>query len=324
MIDYHALYSAMEDTPLANWLNTLANQLNSSWENSKHGDLDKWRQAVECLPFVSPSTVDLKAPVVRIGKRNDCDDSTRSTIEDLLRRLHPWRKGPFSVFDIYLDTEWRSDFKWNRFVEHAQPFQGRNVLDVGCGNGYHCWRIAGEQARLVIGIDPTLVYVMQFHAIARFLKNTPTYVLPLRMNDVPYNIQCFDTVLSMGVLYHCKSPAAHLRTLFGCLREGAELILETLIIDGKAGEILMPDGRYAQMRNVNQIPSCGTLENWLKDCGYTNIRLIDVTRTTIEEQRATDWMRFNSLSDFLQPDNPTRTIENLPAPKRALFLANKG
>jgi tRNA (mo5U34)-methyltransferase len=32
-------------------------------------------------------------------------------------------------------------------------------------------------------------------------------------------------------------------------------------------------------------------------------------------------MRFQSLPDFLDPNNPELTLEGLPAPRRAIFLA---
>jgi tRNA (mo5U34)-methyltransferase len=126
------------------------------------------------------------------------------------------------------------------------------------------------------------------------------------------------------VLYHRRSPLDHLLDLKGCLRPGGELVLETLVIEGGAGQVLVPEDRYARMRNVWFIPSCPTLAGWLKRCGYRNVRLIDVAKTTPEEQRSTDWMRFQSLPDFLDPDHPELTVEGLPAPRRAIFLAESG
>ena len=54
----------------------------------------------------------------------------------------------------------------------------------------------------------------------------------------------------MGVLYHRRSPIDHLLELKGCLQTGGELVLETLVIDGGLGEVLVPENRYAKMRNV--------------------------------------------------------------------------
>ena len=93
------------------------------------------------------------------------------------------------------------------------------------------------------------------------------------------------------------------------------------MIDAPPGQVLVPEDRYARMRNVWFIPSCLTLESWLKRCGYHNIRVIDVGRTMVSEQRSTEWMRFQSLADSLAPGNPELTVEGLPAPRRAIFLA---
>ncbi|MEW8068099.1 MAG: DUF1698 domain-containing protein, partial [Candidatus Thiodiazotropha endolucinida] len=45
--------------------------------------------------------------------------------------------------------------------------------------------------------------------------------------------------------------------------------------------------------------------------------------TTIEEQRATEWMRFESLADYLDPADRSLTIEGYPAPRRAVFVARQ-
>jgi tRNA (mo5U34)-methyltransferase len=34
-------------------------------------------------------------------------------------------------------------------------------------------------------------------------------------------------------------------------------------------------------------------------------------------------MTFQSLADFLEPNNPDLTVEGLPAPKRAIVIAEK-
>ena len=77
------------------------------------------------------------------------------------------------------------------------------------------------------------------------------------------------------------------------------------------------------MRNVWFIPSCLTLESWLLRCGFTQVRLVDVSRTTSQEQRSTDWMRFESLENFLDPGDSSLTAEGYPAPQRAVFVAEK-
>jgi tRNA (mo5U34)-methyltransferase len=181
--------------------------------------------------------------------------------------------------------------------------------------------MVGAGADLVIGLDPFLLYVMQFWAMYHFAPAYPLTVLPLGIESLPPNLRAFDTVFSMGVLYHRKDPFEHLHALQTAVRPGGELVLETLVIEGETGEVLVPHGRYAQMRNVHALPSVGSLTSWLKQCHYTNIQVVDVSQTTIEEQRSTDWMTFHSLPDFLDPQDPSKTVEGYPAPKRAIVTA---
>jgi len=322
MSDYQTLYDALLDAKADAWVELLPAQLAQALDDSKHGDLLRWQSVIQQLPELNPSQRLLDADAVQIGSSEDLDLEQQAQLEQCLRALHPWRKGPYQLFGTHIDTEWRSHWKWDRLKKHLAPLEHRLVLDVGCGNGYHCWRMLGAGAKMVVGIDPTLLNVMQFQLIKKLHGTAPVYVLPLGIESVPSNLQIFDTVFSMGVLYHRRSPIDHLLELKGCLQQGGELVLETLVIDGGLGDVLVPEHRYAKMRNVWFLPSCDTLMSWMKRCGFKNVRLVDVTTTSIEEQRSTEWMQFHSLQDFLHPENPQLTCEGLPAPKRAIFIAN--
>jgi len=321
MMGYQGLYDALAAAGAKAWASLLPEQLATAFADSSHGDLQRWQQVVDELPALSPASIDL-ADGVRIGQADDVSEAVRHQLREKLMQLHPWRKGPYQLFGIDIDTEWRSDWKWDRLKEQIAPLRNRMVLDVGCGNGYHCWRMLGAGARLVIGVDPTLLSIMQFQAIRKLYGAAPIYLLPLGIEAVPANMALFDTVFSMGVLYHRRSPIDHLLELKGCLRPGGELILETLVVAGGVGQVLVPERRYAQMRNVWFLPSCEALMLWMRRCGFKNIRLADVSKTSNEEQRSTEWMRFHSLADFLDPHAAELTCEGLPAPVRAVVLAN--
>ncbi len=316
---YQGAFNFLEQAGAQRWAESLPGQWSAAFSADRHGDWPRWREALAQLPDIRPEAVDLDRAAVTLS--GQCQETQRQLIESVLRSLHPWRKGPFEIYGIRIETEWRSDLKWDRLASAIQTLDGRAVLDVGCGSGYHAWRMLGAGAKRVIGIDPTLLSVAQFLAIKQLAGDYPVDVLPVGIDDVPANLRLFDTVFSMGVLYHRRSPLDHLLELKGCLRQGGELVLETLVIEGGAGEVLLPEDRYARMRNVWFIPSCLTLEGWLKRCGFRHVRLVDVTQTTPVEQRSTDWMRFQSLPDFLDADNPALTVEGLPAPRRAIFLA---
>ncbi len=244
----------------------------------------------------------------------------RNEVRDLLLQLKPWRKGPFNIHGIDIDTEWRCDLKWDRLKNEIAPLGRRRILDVGCGNGYYALRMIGGGAQLVVGIDPTLLFVFQFLALNHFLGVPSVYVLPLRLHELPDAQNLFDTTFSMGVLYHQREPLEHLAELHATLRPGGELVLETLILPGAGSLVHEPEDRYARMRNVWHLPTATALEGWLRQAGFRDIRLVDVTVTTVNEQRSTEWMPFESLAEALNPDDPGCTIEGLPAPARALVI----
>ena len=317
---YQSLYPQLEAMGLACWSQQLQQTLPDKLATDGHGKMTGWQKTLQALPELTPSHVELKSKV-EIGRAKDLGTLSHAQFTEQLKAFHPWRKGPFSLFGVDIDTEWRSDWKWGRVLPHIQSLAGRKVLDVGCGNGYHGWRMLGEGADLVLGIDPTLISVMQYQVMQRYLGDKNHYVLPLGIEDVPANLACFDSVFSMGVLYHRRSPLDHLFELRGCLRPGGELILETLIVEGDEGKVLMPEGRYAKMRNVWFLPAVDTMLLWLRRCGFKNIECVDVNRTSTAEQRQTEWMTFESLADFLDPEDQMKTIEGYPTPLRAVFIA---
>ena len=321
MIDFRPFYQQIATTNLSDWLETLPLQL-KEWEKQTHGDYAKWSKIVDFLPDLQADTIDLKN-AVKSDRSSPLSEGEKQRIIHHLKQLMPWRKGPYHLFGIHVDCEWRSDFKWDRVLPHLAPLKDRTILDVGCGSGYHMWRMVGEGAKMVVGIDPTELFLCQFEAVRKLLNNDRrANLIPLGIEEMQ-PLAAFDTVFSMGVLYHRKSPLDHLTQLKNQLVKGGELVLETLVADGDANTVLVPSDRYAKMKNVYFIPSVAALINWLEKVGFTNVRCVDVATTTLEEQRKTDWLENESLIDFLDPNDHSKTIEGYQAPTRAVILANK-
>jgi tRNA (mo5U34)-methyltransferase len=320
-MNYQPLITRWRGGEFDHWAQQLEQQIANGLSQERYGDLPRWLQALHDLPTLAADTIHLNESHVGASCAEALPVAANEQLQTALRKLHPWRKGPFQLFGLHIDTEWRSDWKWDRLKNNIDPLHERKVLDVGCGSGYHCWRMLGAGAKEVIGIDPTPLFVVQFWALQKYLQQDNVWVLPLAMEQVPTKLQAFDTVFSMGVLYHRRSPLDHLQELKDCLRPGGQLVLETLVIEGEIGETLLPEGRYARMGNVWFLPSCDTLLSWLRKLGFVDAQLVDVCVTTTQEQRSTEWMTFHSLANFLNPKDPSKTVEGYPAPRRAIVTA---
>ncbi len=321
MTQFNHFYKEIATNRLSHWLNTLPAQLTHWHENNLHGEYKHWQKTLDALPSVEgKATTDL-TNTVTVGELGDLNQGEFKRLENLMKKFKPWRKGPYHIHGLHIDTEWRSDFKWDRLANHISDLSGRYVLDIGCGSGYHLWRMRGAGAKFVVGVDPTQLFLMQFNAVKHFVGDEQVHLLPLGIEQLP-ELKAFDTVFSMGVLYHRKSPIDFLYQLKAQLAKGGELVLETLIVDGDENTVLVPGERYAKMRNVWFLPSEKAMCAWLERCGFSNVRVVNTDVTTLDEQRKTDWVDTESLQDFLDPNDSSKTIEGYPAPKRAIFIAN--
>lgn len=287
--------------------------------NPIQGDYSRWFDAYNNLPAVN--TIEINTDSNAITCEANESELNAQALNESLQQLIPWRKGPFSVFNCFIDSEWQSFMKWNRIEKSIPQLNNKNVLDVGCGNGYYMFRMMKQKPNLIMGIDPGLLQIMQFWSIEKYIKSGAC-ILPLALENMPDSLNCFDVVFSMGVLYHRKSPIHHIMELASTLKSGGQLVMETLVVDGPETTCLLPTGRYAQMRNVWFLPSVSMLTIMLQRNGFKNIDCIDVSTTTPIEQRTTKWIKFHSLEQFLNNDK-TKTIEGYPLPKRATLVAQK-
>jgi len=288
--------------------------------NVNNGNIPKWTIALDALKAMPKGEIELNEPYISINQ-NSLDSEI---IVSAFKKLLPWRKGPFMFNNLKLESEWQGDLKWKRLQNHITPLKNRRVLDVGAGNGYFTLRMAMEGAKKVLGIEPFLLFNYQYAAIKSLIGNEiNAMLLPIRLEEMPKSA-IFDSVFSMGVLYHQRNHMEHLLQLKDIMAPGAELILETLVVEGPKGYVLVPEGRYAQMRNVHCLPSIETLKSWLADANFNNIKVVDISKTSPKEQRRTEWIGDNaaSLEDFLDPSDSSLTKEGYPAPTRVIIICH--
>ncbi len=228
------------------------------------------------------------------------------------KMLMPWRKGPFKIGDIFIDSEWKSYIKWNTLIPFLN-LENKDILDVGCNNGYYMFRMLEMNPKSITGFDPSALFNLQFEFINSFIKSDIEYKL-LGVEHIPYYPKKFDVIFCMGVLYHRKDPIDMLKELKAGLKKGGEVILDTLIIEGNE-EVALSPLRYAKMKNVYFIPTIKTLYNWIKRAKFSDVEFIGKRYTTTNEQRKTDWINGESLESFLNK-NQTKTIEGYEPPLR--------
>ena len=267
--------------------------------------------------------VDTASDMLSAQSRHTLRPESEALIQKTILELMPWRKGPFSLHGFEIDSEWRSNLKWDRVAPYLGHLQGKRIADVGCANGYFMFRASSQQPEIVLGFDPSERSFFQFQFLQYFLRCPEVGSTLLSVEHVPLFKEFFDVVLCMGVLYHQKNPLLALDQLRAGLKPEGRLVIESQVIQGEGSYALFPEDRYGKLRNVFFVPTVSALCSWLERSGFVDVELVSVVPTTEHEQRRTEFSPGESLSDFLQKGDPTRTVEGLPAPHRAIVIAKK-
>lgn len=285
-----------------------------TWKN-----IVPYQEAIASLPEYTNVQVTLGDSVdIQI---EDLSAEKAAQIKETALLMKPWRKGPFRLNDLFIDSEWQSQIKYNLLEPHFD-LTDKIVGDIGCNNGYYLFRMLSQKPKKLIGFDPSAIYYSQFQFIDHFIKSDIVYEL-LGVEHVEFYEHKFDTLFCLGVLYHRSDPVAMLKSLFKGLNKGGELILDTFMIDGEDEMCLTPKDRYSKIPNIYFVPTVPSLINWCHRAGFENIKVLETVVTDANEQRKTEWIDGQSLEDFLDPNDQTKTVEGYPAPKRVYIKAIK-
>lgn len=284
---------------------------------------DPFRQAVESLPSFKSSFVDLSGDAITIGRKEELSEKEYAQLLDSIKILIPWRKGPFNLFDHYIDSEWKSNLKWQRVLPHVDDLREKIVADIGCNNGYYMFKMAEQKPKLVIGFDPMPRFYFSFNLVNRFTRFSNLKYEMLGAEHIDYFHNLFDAVFCMGVLYHSRNPIQVLCGIWKSMKPGGQLIIDNQGIPGNGSHALFPEERYAKARNVWFVPTADCLSNWIKRAGFKEVECFSIDETTSNEQRTTDYAPWESLNDFLDPKDRSKTVEGYPAPVRICIKARK-
>jgi len=277
------------------------------------------RQALDTLEKIE--TECCFTDTVTIRSTEDLDDTSKKKIEDVAKQMMPWRKGPFDICGLFIDTEWQSFLKYNLLEPHFN-LKDKRVADIGCNNGYYMFRMLSQEPKQIVGFDPSALYKCQFDFVNFFVKSDIEFEL-LGVEHLPFYEQKFDTVFCLGVLYHRPDPIGTLKALAKGMESGAELFLDTFMIDGEDDMCLSPEKTYSKIPNIYFVPTVKALKNWCGRAGFIDVEVLEITVTTEDEQRSTPWIEGQSLGSFLDPNDSSLTVEGYPAPKRVYIKARR-
>jgi len=284
------------------------------WKNIK----PRW-EAIKGLPKVNDIEIKIGNAIEVIS--NSLSQEDEKYIYDTAKLIQPWRKGPFQISTTFIDSEWQSYIKYD-LIRPYFDIKDKIVGDIGCNNGYYLFRMMAEKPKKLVGFDPSSIPYCQFKFLDHFIQSGIKYEL-LGVEHVEFYEHKFDVLFCLGVLYHRADPIGSLKSLYKGLNFGGELILDTFMIDGEDEVCLTPKKRYSKIPNIYFIPTVNALKNWCYRAGFEEVELLEISKTKLEEQRKTEWINTESLNDFLDKEDNSKTVEGYPAPKRVYIKAKK-
>ena len=287
------------------------------WKN-----VQPWYEQIQTISQIEKKNLSIDyGDWFSVGKKEDLSFEEHEIVLNAAKKLIPWRKGPFNIFGLEIDSEWQSNIKYNLIRPHFN-LKDKIVADIGCNNGYYMFRMLEDKPKKLVGFDPSPLTLHQFEFINHFVKSDIIYEM-LGVEHLEYYNHKFDFIFMLGVLYHRADPIGTLKSLARGLNSKGEILIDTFMIDGEEELCLSPNKRYSKIPNIYFIPTILALKNWLERAGFEDIEVIATTITTSEEQRKTSWSLDQSLEDFLDSSDKSKTVEGYPAPKRVYVKARK-
>lgn len=300
---------------------------------------DAYRAVAQKKAFAVSENIYERQGWIVIGDEQTLSPVQQETLQQELQTFMPWRKGPFKLFGIEIDAEWRSDLKWHRILPCIDNLENKKVADVGCNNGYFLFQSALQKAALTIGFDPTYRFQQNFYYLKKHTNLNNIFFELAGFEYLHLYDGFFDVLFNLGVLYHHSDPLLLLKKSYEALKKGGQIVLDSLYIEtdiknneeeiknaadkSRGKMVLYPGTRYAGMRNVHFIPTVDVIKEMLKRAGFHHIEEIYRGEVTMREQRSTSWADVKNLKDVQNPLDARFTREGFPMPRRCYLIGRK-
>ncbi|MDH5719863.1 MAG: tRNA 5-methoxyuridine(34)/uridine 5-oxyacetic acid(34) synthase CmoB [Spirochaetia bacterium] len=304
-------------------LEALGQILKQKYDKIKDNRYKVFIDALNNLSLLKTAVKDYKNSVVKIGSKDELSPKAAENLYKLLKLFVPWRKGPFSLFGIDIDAEWRSDLKWERFLPFIDDMRDKTICDIGANSGYYMFRAAHYSPKLVLGVDPTIRFWLTFKFLQSYANEKSLYYEPFGFEELNYFNEFFDIIFCMGIVYHHKDPLDALKKSFDALKPGGQILVESLGYDSADSIAFFPGKKYAGVSGVWFVPSETCLENWLIRAGFSDVQCRYNLLMEEKEQRETKWAPGKSFIDFIDKKDSSKTTEGFLRPRRLYFTARK-
>lgn len=111
--------------------------------------------------------------------------------------------------------------EWHELEWMLPDFAGKDVLDLGCGFGWHCKYAADHGARSVLGID------LSEKMLGEAKRRNPAQQITYRIGSIEgyeYPAERYDVVLSSLALHYAEDLSAVFQKIFRTLRPGGDFV----------------------------------------------------------------------------------------------------
>lgn len=197
--------------------------------------------------------------------------------------------------------------EWPQMKRLLGDLAGLDVLDLGCGYGWHCRYAAEQGAKRVLGVDASRAML----ARAEAMNDSPRvrFVLAALEAFVP-EAASFDAAISNLALHYVADLDAVYRKVYDALRPGGRFVMniehptftagvnQTFVLDEQGRALYWPvDGYFAEgaratdflgKRVVKQHHTMTTIVSGLLRAGFT-LEALEEVRPTDEAIAANGW-----------------------------------